>query len=101
MAWFTKTRKPITATDKVSRVPEGLYLKCPGCTQLIYNRDLAANLAVCPRCAHHFKMTALERLRMFLDGDFTIHDPDLVSTDPLAFTAPRKSPLRSAASGTL
>jgi acetyl-CoA carboxylase carboxyl transferase subunit beta len=86
MAWFTKTRKPMAPTDKVSRVPEGLYLKCPDCTQLIYNKDLAANLAVCPRCAHHFKMTAAERLSMLFDGDHTVHDPDLVSTDPLEFT---------------
>ncbi len=86
MAWFTKTRKPMAPTDKVSRVPEGLYLKCPGCTQLIYNKDLAANLAVCPRCAHHFKMSATERLSMLFDGDFVIHDADLVSTDPLEFT---------------
>jgi acetyl-CoA carboxylase carboxyl transferase subunit beta len=86
MAWFTKTRKPMAPTDKVSRVPEGLYLKCPGCTQLIYNRDLAANLAVCPRCAHHFKMSASERLAMLFDGDYTVYDADLVSTDPLEFT---------------
>jgi len=86
MAWFTKTRKPIAPTDKVSRVPEGLYLKCPGCSQLIYNKDLAANLAVCPRCAHHFKMSASERLAMLFDGAYAVHDADLVSTDPLEFT---------------
>jgi acetyl-CoA carboxylase carboxyl transferase subunit beta len=86
MAWFTKTRKPMAPTDKVSRVPEGLYLKCPDCTQLIYNKDLATNLGVCPRCAHHFKMSATERLAMLFDGDFTVYDADLVSTDPLEFT---------------
>ena len=86
MAWFTKTRKPMAPTDKVSRVPEGLYLKCPDCTQLIYNKDLAANLGVCPRCAHHFKLSATERLATLFDGDYTVHDADLVSTDPLEFT---------------
>jgi acetyl-CoA carboxylase carboxyl transferase subunit beta len=85
MAWFTKTRKPIAPTDKVSRVPEGLYIKCPGCSQLIYNKDLAVNLAVCPRCASHFKMSATERLAMLFDGDYVVHDADLVSTDPLEF----------------
>ena len=97
MAWFTKTRKPMAPTDKVSRVPEGLYLKCPGCTQVIYNKDLAANLGVCPRCAHHFKMTATERLAMLFDGDYTVHDADLVSTDPLEFTdtKPYKSRLKA------
>jgi len=102
MAWFTKTRKPMAPTDKVSRVPEGLYVKCPGCTQVIYNKDLAANLGVCPRCAHHFKMSALERLGMLFDGDYTIHDPNLVSTDPLEFTdtKPYKSRLKASIAST-
>lgn len=86
MAWFTKTRKPMAPPDKASRVPEGLYVKCPGCTQLIYHKDLAANLAVCPRCAHHFRMSATERLAVLFDGDYQVHDVDLVSTDPLEFT---------------
>ena len=52
MAWFKKTRKPIALDDgKTSRVPEGLWVKCPGCSQIIYNKDLATNLNVCPKCA--------------------------------------------------
>ena len=47
MVWFKKTRKPIEHTDKVSRVPEGLYVKCPGCSELLYHKALAANMAVC------------------------------------------------------
>jgi acetyl-CoA carboxylase carboxyl transferase subunit beta len=86
MAWFTKTRKPMAPSDKASRVPEGLYVKCPGCAQLIYHKDLAANLGVCPRCAHHFKMSATERLAMLFDGEHEVHDPGLLSTDPLEFT---------------
>ena len=102
MAWFTKTRKPMAPTDKVSRVPEGLYLKCPDCTQLIYHKDLAANLGVCPRCAHHFKMSATERLAMLFDGEYSVHDADLVSTDPLAFTdtKPYKSRLQASIAST-
>ena len=102
MAWFTKTRKPMAPTDKVSRVPEWLYLKCPDCTQLIYNKDLSANVGVCPRCAHHFKMTATERLAMLFDGDYAIHDADLVSTDPLEFTdtKPYKSRLQASMAAT-
>jgi acetyl-CoA carboxylase carboxyl transferase subunit beta len=102
MAWFTKTRKPMAPTDKASRVPEGLYVKCPGCTQLIYHKDLAANLAVCPRCAHHFRMSATERLAMLFDDDYEVHDPDLVSTDPLEFTdtKPYKSRLQATIAAT-
>jgi acetyl-CoA carboxylase carboxyl transferase subunit beta len=87
MAWFKKTRKPITATaEKPSRVPEGLWVKCPGCSQAIYNKDLAANLNVCPKCAHHFRVNATERMRMLFDAPWTEYDSNLVSTDPLQFT---------------
>ena len=50
MAWFKKTRKPIASqtAEKPSRVPEGLWVKCPGCAQLIYNKDLETSLNVCP-----------------------------------------------------
>ena len=87
MAWFKKARKPIAAKKaKESRVPEGLWVKCPGCAQVIYNKDLATSLSVCPKCTYHFRLTAAERLRMLFDGGWTEHDPNLVSTDPLQFT---------------
>jgi len=88
MAWFKKTRKPIAAPakEKPSRVPEGLWVKCPDCAQAIYNKDLAANMHVCPKCAHHFRIGAAERLRLLFDGEWTEYDRDLVSTDPLRFT---------------
>jgi acetyl-CoA carboxylase carboxyl transferase subunit beta len=88
MAWFKKTRKPMAAAakEKPSRVPEGLWVKCPDCSQVLYNKDLAANINVCPKCGHHFRINAVERLRMLFDGDWTEYDKDLVSTDPLGFT---------------
>jgi acetyl-CoA carboxylase carboxyl transferase subunit beta len=87
MAWFKKTRNKIKApTEKPSRVPEGLMVKCPGCTQILYNKDLITNLNVCPKCAHHFRMTATERLRMLFDDAWVEYDRGLVSTDPLSFT---------------
>ena len=86
MAWFKKQRKPIEPPNKESRVPEGLWVKCPSCAQIIYNKDLAASLSVCTKCAHHFRLSATERLRSLLDGDWTEHDAGLASTDPLRFT---------------
>ena len=88
MAWFKKARKPIAAVkEKASRVPEGLWVKCPDCAQIIYNKDLTTNLNVCPKCAHHFRIGAAERLRTLFDAGVWIeHDKDLVSTDPLQFT---------------
>jgi acetyl-CoA carboxylase carboxyl transferase subunit beta len=88
MAWFKRDRKPIAATkEKASRVPEGLWVKCTGCEQVIYNKDLATNLSVCPKCGYHFRMGAADRLRMLFDDEtWTEYDKGLVSTDPLKFT---------------
>jgi len=89
MAWFKKTRKPIASStaEKPSRVPEGLWVKCPDCAQLIYKKDLEASLNVCPKCAHHFRLSAVERLASLLDnGRYQEHFPNLTSTDPLHFT---------------
>src|SRR5881628_584478 len=104
MAWFKKARTPITppAKDKASRVPEGLWVKCPDCSNIIYNKDLATNLSVCPKCAHHFRVGATERLRMLFDGAWTEYDKDLVSTDPLLFTdtKPYKARLKASIANT-
>src|SRR5882762_8746180 len=104
MAWFKKTRKPMAAgaKEKPSRVPEGLWVKCPGCSQAIYNKDLATNFNVCPKCAHHFRINATERLRMLFDGDWIEYDKDLVSTDPLEFTdtKPYKARLKAGIAST-
>src|SRR5436190_2447700 len=88
MAWFKKSRKPLEAPpEKSSKIPEGLWVKCPGCSQVIYNKDLTTNLQVCPKCAHHFRVSAVERLRMlFDDGVYEEYDEGLSSTDPLHFT---------------
>jgi acetyl-CoA carboxylase carboxyl transferase subunit beta len=84
MAWFKKVKKPIEPQDK-SRVPEGLWVKCP-CGQIIYNKDLAASLSVCTKCGHHFRLNASERLRALFDAEWQEHDAALASTDPLRFT---------------
>src|SRR5437773_6525226 len=88
MAWFKKARKPIAAAkDKSSRVPEGLWVKCAGCSQAIYHKELATTLNVCPKCGHHFRLNAAERLRtLFDDAEWIEYDRGLVSTDPLSFT---------------
>ena len=87
MAWFKKARKPIVAPDKASRVPEGLWVKCPDCDAIIYTRDLPKSLSVCTKCAHHFRLTARERLLYLFDGDhWSEQDPQMRSNDPLQFT---------------
>src|SRR4051812_43426239 len=87
MAWFKRVRKPIESpSDKPSRVPEGLWVKCPSCAEILYNKDLVASLNVCTKCAHHFKVGAAERLRMLFDKAWEEYDSGLQSTDPLKFT---------------
>jgi acetyl-CoA carboxylase carboxyl transferase subunit beta len=86
MAWFKKVRKPIEGAADKSRVPEGLWVKCPSCGQIIYNKDLAASLSVCTKCAHHFRLGATDRLRSLFDDGWEEHDAGLMSTDPLQFT---------------
>jgi len=103
MAWFKKTRKPIETTEKSSRVPEGLWVKCPSCGKAIYNKDLAASSKVCPKCAHHFRMTATERLQLFFDdGQWTEHQAGLRSLDPLQFqdTKPYRNRLEASIKST-
>ena len=87
MAWFKKARKPIAPPDKASRVPEGLWVKCPDCAAIIYTRDLVKTLSVCTKCAHHFRLGARERLLSLFDGEYWVEqDADLKSNDPLRFT---------------
>ena len=87
MAWFKKTRKPIETPETASRVPEGLWVKCPSCSRVIYNKELVAALQVCPHCTHHFRMSASDRLKAIFDRErWTEHDPGLRSLDPLRFT---------------
>jgi len=88
MAWFKKARKPIEPSpEKASRVPEGLWVKCPSCGHVIYSKEFQASLHVCPKCAHHFRLSATDRLKMLFDhGAWTEIDSGLRSLDPLEFT---------------
>jgi len=87
MAWFKKARKPLAAPEKTSRVPEGLWEKCPECDSIIYAKDLVRNLHVCDKCGHHFRMGAVDRLKALFDRErWEELAPGLRSNDPLAFT---------------
>ncbi|MEE2908728.1 MAG: acetyl-CoA carboxylase, carboxyltransferase subunit beta [Planctomycetota bacterium] len=67
-------------------VPEGLWLRCPGCGAILFRRSLENNQQVCPECAHHFRLPALDRIRLLVDpGSFVPIDEALQSQDPLEF----------------
>jgi acetyl-CoA carboxylase carboxyl transferase subunit beta len=86
VTWFKRETEPIAPNEQESRVPEGLWVKCGACKELIYRREVVANQSVCPKCAFHFRISARERLEMLFDGGWEELDAALVSSDPLAFT---------------
>lgn len=71
---------------KKSPIPEGLWLRCPSCGQMIYRKQMEANLHVCPECQHHFRIGAAERVKQLADtGTFQPMFTNLAPTDPLHF----------------
>ena len=70
MSWFEKIVPSRIKTERRSRsVPEGLWIKCPACDAVLYRAELERNLNVCPKCSHHMRIGARERLRAFLDPE--------------------------------
>jgi acetyl-CoA carboxylase carboxyl transferase subunit beta len=79
--------KPSFSSDKKREFPEGLWQKCPECSEMIHNLELVQNLRVCPKCDHHMTQTARERLDMLLDANtFEELDANMTSVDTLKFT---------------
>jgi acetyl-CoA carboxylase carboxyl transferase subunit beta len=87
MEWFKKIRQPRTPVpQKRTQVPEGLWLKCENCDQIVYKKEVLRNANVCPKCNYHFRITARERLQSLFDnGMFEELDTQIISSDPLKF----------------
>ena len=69
MSWFEKIRPSRIKTERRTRsVPGGLWIKCPACDAVLYHAELERNLYVCPKCSHHMRIGARERLGSFLDA---------------------------------
>jgi acetyl-CoA carboxylase carboxyl transferase subunit beta len=86
MAWFKRQSGELEASGEKKVRTEGLWVKCEGCRQIIWKKDLEENLNVCPKCDKHFRIDARTRLAQLLDdNDYEVSDGDLVSTDPLKF----------------
>jgi len=87
MAWFKRDNPPkAKGPDHKVKVPEGLWTKCVSCGETIYTKDIENNLNVCPKCNHHYRVSARKRLELLLDeGSFTEFDAGMVSVDSLDF----------------
>lgn len=87
MSWFEKIMPSRIKTERRTRsVPEGLWIKCPACDAVLYRAELERNLNVCPKCSHHMRIPARERLLRFLDSGATEElGAGITPEDPLKF----------------
>ena len=87
MSWFEKLMPSRISTEKRTRsVPEGVWIKCPICDAQLYRNELERNLQVCPKCDHHMRIGARQRLDIFLDPDSQQElSATLEPEDPLKF----------------
>ncbi len=87
MAWFKREAGELNASGEKKVRTEGLWVKCEGCRQIIWKKDLEDNLQVCPKCNKHFRIDARTRLAQLLDDDqYDTFADNLSSTDPLQFS---------------
>ena len=94
MPWFQKSKKVITPAEK-SQLPDGLWLKCENCGDIIFRKELQKNASVCQKCHFHFRISSREYIEMLIDeGTFREFNIDLVSADPLKFKDTKRYPDR-------
>jgi acetyl-CoA carboxylase carboxyl transferase subunit beta len=86
MTWFKRQSGELDTSGEKRVRTEGLWVKCDGCRQIIWKKDLEDNLNVCPKCNKHFRIDARARLAQLLDDNqYEVFDSNLASTDPLKF----------------
>jgi acetyl-CoA carboxylase carboxyl transferase subunit beta len=86
MTWFKRDDNEIVNDARKTVRTEGLWIKCVGCSQAIFRKDLEESLNVCPACGHHFRIDARRRIDLLLEPGYKLVDLELRSTDPLEFT---------------
>jgi acetyl-CoA carboxylase carboxyl transferase subunit beta len=90
MEWFRKAKSGIGTLIKKD-TPVDLWVKCEGCKEVLYRKELAQNLHVCEHCGHHFRIGAADYVKILVDdGTWIPMDTTLKSIDPLKFTAKKK-----------
>ncbi|RIV78141.1 acetyl-CoA carboxylase, carboxyltransferase subunit beta [Pelagerythrobacter aerophilus] len=89
MNWFTRVRNSLPFVAKRT-TEETLWVKCPGCSEMLFTKEYEENLKVCPRCGHHGRIGADERLRQLLDDGYEVLQQPDVAEDPLKFRDTKK-----------
>ena len=85
MSWLEKIL-PKSDNARRHNIPEGVWTKCDGCEQVLYRAEVERNLHVCPKCSHHMRIGARERLNRFLDADHRLElGAELEPQDALKF----------------
>ena len=85
--WLRRIREKDVPADEAA-----LWVKCTSCGEMLYRKDLEANLSVCPRCGHHFRMHAFDRINSLVDGDFVEIGMEILPGDPLGWVDKRTYP---------
>ncbi len=97
MSWLQKLLPPKIkrAEGAHKSIPEGLWCKCPACEAVLYSSDLEANQSVCPKCGHHHRLRARQRLDLLLDpeGRFEV-GAEVIPVDALKFKDSKRYPDR-------
>jgi acetyl-CoA carboxylase carboxyl transferase subunit beta len=89
VAWFKKTKTPkaVRAERTRSTVPEGLWVKCDGCKEIVYSKELERAGRVCPKCGYHFRIDARARIELLLDDEAPKElFSQIAPADPLGFS---------------
>src|SRR3954468_14542653 len=90
MEWFRKAKSGIGTFIKRD-TPVDLWVKCDGCKEILYRKELAVNNYVCEHCGFHFRIGASDYVKLLIDdGTFQVMDTNLKSIDPLKFAAKKK-----------
>jgi len=86
MEWWKKIKRPKKPKkEKRVQVPEGIWVKCDGCKEIVYKKEVIRNLHVCPKCDYHFRLTLQDRLALLLDEGAEEVDRGILPADPLGF----------------
>jgi len=101
MSWITRILPKFSSSETTNKqrrspIPSGVWTKCPGCDQVLYNEDLVESLMVCPKCGEHMRLGARDRLKAFLDrrGPHEEIGEEILPCDPLHFVDSKPYPER-------